>query len=208
MNVLLDHLIALYGDDVGKSAFESLRDLVTRYASRLPPARAAQLSQRDAILITYGDQVRSQDEAPLRTLGQFAERHLRGVVSGIHLLPFYPYSSDDGFSVIDYRAVDAALGDWQDVEDIGRDFRLMFDAVLNHVSVSSEWFRRFLQDDPRYRDFFIVVPEGAGVSRVIRPRALPLVTPFTTPSGEKRVWTTFSADQVDLNYHNPDVLLE
>jgi sucrose phosphorylase len=43
---------------------------------------------------------------------------------------------------------------------------------------------------------------------VVRPRTLPLLTRFTTPSGAKAVWTTFSDDQIDLNYHNPDVLLE
>jgi sucrose phosphorylase len=42
----------------------------------------------------------------------------------------------------------------------------------------------------------------------VRPRALPLLTPFHTPSGEKKVWTTFSDDQIDLNFKNPEVLLE
>lgn len=166
------------------------------------------LDAHDAILITYGDQVRSPDAAPLQSLAEFCERHLRGVVSGIHILPFYPYSSDDGFSVIDYRAVDPALGDWNDVARLGQHFRLMFDAVINHVSAKSDWFQKFLQDDPHYRDFFIVVPEDADLSRVARPRSLPLLTRFATPSGDKNVWTTFSADQIDLNYHNPEVVRE
>jgi glycosidase len=170
--------------------------------------RPANLTERDAILITYGDQVRKPGMPPLQTLAYFCERHLAGLVSGVHVLPFFPYSSDDGFAVIDYRKVDAALGTWEDVARLGASFRLMFDAVVNHVSARSEWFHAFLRDDPAYRDYFIVLPEGADLSQVVRPRALPLVTRVRTPSGEKAVWTTFSADQIDLNYSNPAVLLE
>jgi glycosidase len=170
--------------------------------------RPANLTERDAILITYGDQVREAGVPPLQTLARFCQAHLAGLVSGVHILPFFPYSSDDGFAVIDYRKVDAALGTWEDVARLGASFRLMVDAVLNHVSAESAWFRAFLRDDPAYRDYFIVVPEGADLSQVVRPRALPLTTRVTTPSGEKAVWTTFGADQIDLNYSNPDVLLE
>jgi sucrose phosphorylase len=162
----------------------------------------------DAILITYGDQLREADHAPLRTLAEFTAEHLRGVVSGIHLLPFYPYSSDDGFSVIDYKAVNPALGDWDGVARVGQHFRLMFDGVINHISAQSAWFQAFLRDDPKYRDYFIVVKGEPDLSSVVRPRTLPLLTEFTTPSGAKKVWTTFSADQIDLNYANPDVLLD
>jgi sucrose phosphorylase len=120
----------------------------------------------------------------------------------------FPPSSDDGFSVIDYRAVNPAFGSWNDVSDLGRSFRLMFDAVINHVSVHHEWFLAFLKDDPKYQDYFIVVDGNPDLSQVVRPRTLPLLTKFETPSGPRQVWTTFSADQVDLNFQNPDVLLE
>jgi len=222
------HLTALYGEAVGRAAFERLRARLTSHpglAATPPPSPrpgaeergegtgvGGEVTQRDSILITYADQVRELGVSPLRTLAELCEKYLVGVVSGIHILPFYPWSSDDGFSVRDYRAVDPALGDWDDVARVGRRFRLMFDAVVNHVSAQSEWFRAFLRDDPPYRDYFIVV-EGApdlsrDLSRVVRPRALPLLTNFTTPSGEKSVWTTFSDDQIDLNYRNPEVLLE
>jgi sucrose phosphorylase len=176
-----------------------------------------EVTERDSILITYADQVQEPGVPPLRSLADFCEKHLAGMVSGVHLLPFYPWTSDDGFAVTDYRAVDPALGDWDDVARVGGQggdeprpyrFRLMFDAVVNHVSAQSEWFRAFLRDDPRYRDYFIVVAGDPDLSQVVRPRALPLLTKFATPSGEKSVWTTFSDDQIDLNYHNPDVLLE
>ena len=205
---MLAHLAALYGEDVGRAAFERLRALLDRYRSFPSPSIRDGLTQRDSILITYGDQVREPEIPPLRTLADFCERHLAGWVAGIHLLPFYPWTSDDGFSVTDYRAVDPALGTWDDVAHMGRRFRLMFDAVVNHISAHSAWFQAFLRHDPQYRDYFIAVEGAPDLSQVVRPRALPLLTRFTTPSGEKAVWTTFSDDQIDLNYRNPNALLE
>ena len=41
----------------------------------------------------------------------------------------------------------------------------------------------------------------------MRPRTLPLVTTFQGAEGPLHVWTTFSADQVDLDYRDPEVLL-
>jgi sucrose phosphorylase len=177
------------------------------HRSRIP-GRNGELTERDSILITYGDQVQSPNEKPLQTLRGFCKQYLTDVLSTIHILPFYPWTSDDGFSVVDYRQIDPALGDWEDVSSMQRHFRLMFDAVINHISSESEWFRGFLRDDRHYRDYFVVVEGSPDLSQVVRPRALPLLTAFDTPSGEKRVWTTFSADQIDLNYKNPEVLLE
>jgi sucrose phosphorylase len=210
---ILAHLTALYGEDVGRATFERLRALLNRYHSLPSPAgrgsgNEGKLSERDSILITYGDQVQSPGMPPLRVLADFCHKHLRGVVSGIHLLPFCPWTTDDGFSVKDYRAVDPALGGWADVAHIGQNFQLMFDGVINHVSSQSAWFQAFLRDEPKFRNHFIVVDGSPDLSQVVRPRALPLLTKFKTPSGEKAVWTTFSEDQIDLNFANPDVLLE
>ena len=96
-------------------------------------------------------------EAPLRRSTDFCAQHLRGVVSAVHLLPFFPSSSDDGFAVKDYRSVDPAYGTWDDIARMAADFELMFDGVFNHVSAQGDWFQRFLADDPRYRDFFVTV---------------------------------------------------
>lgn len=172
------------------------------------PARGGELTEQTAILITYGDQVHTRNEKPLKTLRAFCEKYLTGLVSGIHILPFYPSTSDDGFSVVDYRKVDPALGDWDDISAMRTHFRLMFDAVINHVSAQSEWFQGCLRGDPRYRDYFIVVEDSPDLSQVVRPRTLPLLTTFNASAGQKRIWTTFSADQIDLNYKNPEVLLE
>ncbi len=204
---LHDHLVFLYGTSAGRIAFEELKSLLEKFPiNALPIMR--QLDQRDVILITYGDQVQAEHEKPLATLAKFSEKWLSEIVSMIHILPFYPYSSDDGFSVIDYTRVDPQLGTWEDISAIRQKFRLMFDLVINHVSSRSAWFRAFLQDDEKFTNYFIVVEGQPDLSSVTRPRTLPLLTTFKTQSGEKQVWTTFSDDQIDLNFNNPAVLLE
>jgi glycosidase len=207
---LYSHLVAIYGESVGKEAFEGLSAILKTYRDLSVSSMEGNdtLSERDSVLITYADQLSEADAAPLNTLANFSRQHLSGLVNSIHLLPFFPFSSDDGFSVIDYQAVNPAFGSWEDVAHLGRHFRLMFDAVINHVSVQHEWFQEFLRDDLHYRDYFIVVEGNPDLSRVVRPRALPLLTKFDTHAGSRQVWTTFSADQVDLNFQNPAVLLE
>jgi sucrose phosphorylase len=145
---------------------------------------------------------------PLHHLADFLERHLADTISGVHLLPFYPYSSDDGFSVIDYRQVDPSLGSWEQIERIHQNFRLMFDAVVNHISRQSAWFQGFVHRQAAYKDYFIEVDPDTDLSLVVRPRALPLLTEVVTTDGPRHVWTTFSEDQIDLNFSNPRVLYE
>lgn len=207
MSNLLPHLTFLYGADKAPQLHDRVQNLILDYRGRIQP-RDGTLTEQDSILITYGDQVQMPGEKPLQTLDRFCKENLTGVVKGIHILPFYPWTSDDGFSVMDYRKVDPALGDWDHISAMQSHFRLMFDGVINHISSQSEWFRAFLNDDPRYRDYFVVIEGSPDLSQVVRPRALPLLTTFSTPSGEKRVWTTFSDDQIDLNFQNPEVLLE
>jgi glucosylglycerate phosphorylase len=185
-----------------------LQDMVEHYRSQIQSPVDIRLSERDAILITYADQVRQPGRQPLQVLQDFCEHHLNGLVSGIHILPFYPWSSDDGFSVTDYRSVDPSLGDWGDVERMGQSFRLMQDAVINHASVQGNWFQAFLRNELPYCNYFLAVDGEPDLSRVVRPRASPLLTRFETAVGTRQVWTTFSPDQADLDYHNPEVLLE
>jgi len=207
MTNLINHLTFLYGADRSQQLFDRVQKLTEGYRGRIT-ARDASLTERDSILITYGDQVQTQGEKPLQTLSMFCRQNLSGVVNGIHILPFYPWTSDDGFSVVDYRKVDPELGAWAHISSMQSQFRLMFDGVINHISPQSDWFKSFLNDDAHYRDYFVVVEGSPDLSQVVRPRALPLLTTFKTPSGEKRVWTTFSDDQIDLNFQNPEVLLD
>lgn len=207
-SIYTPQLTLLYGAERAAELSTRLEALVERYCGRIPIPDTSDLSEGDLFLISYPDQVQAEGQPALQTLGEFCESHLRGLVSGIHILPFYPWSSDDGFSVKEYRFVDPALGDWSSIERLGKGFRLMFDGVINHASVQGCWFQGFLNGEKPYCDYFLTVEGEPDHSMVVRPRTLPLLTEFNTAAGIRRVWTTFSADQADLDYHNPDVLLE
>ncbi|MEQ3763010.1 MAG: sugar phosphorylase [Alcanivorax sp.] len=165
-------------------------------------------SEKDIILITYGNSIQTADETPLDTLATFLRERLTGVVNSVHILPFFPYSSDDGFSVIDYYQVNSDWGDWSDVAKVAQNFDLMIDLVINHCSRENLWFVDYIGNHQPYCDYFIEVDAETDVSMVTRPRNTPLLTPVHTHRGVRHVWATFSEDQIDLNFANPDVLLE
>lgn len=205
---IMQRLTRLYGAEAAPAILQQIREAVG--AAGLAPLDTGGLdvSERDVMLITYGDMLRRAGEAPLRTLHRFLQATAAPALNSVHLLPFFPYTSDDGFSVVDYWQINPDLGDWGDVRAMGGDFRLMFDAVFNHISQASDWFQRFLRDEAPYSAYFHVIDPAVDLSQVVRPRTLPLLTPFETPSGVKHVWTTFSADQIDLNFSTPAVLIE
>jgi glycosidase len=210
---LIEHLKFIYGEKVATQMLPHLLDRLQTFKGQHPELSEVVLAgervtEKDVILITYGDMVQSEDQVPLQTLGRFLSEYGRTLISTVHILPFYPYSSDDGFAVIDYLMVDPELGDWQDVNGLDQNFRLMFDAVINHISAESEWFQGYLRADAQYQDYFFEVPPNFDTTQVFRPRALPLITTFQTASGEKWIWTTFSNDQIDLNFRSPDLLVE
>ncbi len=204
----------IYSKDVADRIFGPLKnrmDVYTREEGiRFRTKKFGQrpiISEKDSILITYADTIYEENEKPLKTLHKFLTRYVKDTITGVHILPFFPSSSDGGFSVINYKEVDRRLGEWRDVRRISRDYHLMVDLVLNHVSSKSKWFQRFLAGDKRYRDYFIWYDSPVEMPEVFRPRETPLLTRFETAMGEKYVWTTFSADQIDLNYKNPEVLM-
>lgn len=166
------------------------------------------LTQADTMLITYGDSIVQKNIPALEVLNDFLENYVKDAVSNVHLLPMYPYTSDDGFSVVDYRAINPALGDWEHIKQLAERYGLMFDAVINHISKSSDWFQKYLKCEQPYTDYFITCDPNADYSKVTRPRALPLLSAFESTEGRKYVWTTFSEDQIDLNFNSPDVLAE
>lgn len=164
--------------------------------------------ESDIAMITYGGTIQSAGEHSLRTLHRFLKQHIGETIGAVHILPFFPYSSDDGFSVIDYLEVDDALGDWADIEQIAGDYRLMGDVVINHGSSKSEWFQQFLSDEAPGKDYYYTADPESDLGQVVRPRSHPLLTHFRTTAGDRHVWSTFSADQLDFDFTNPDVLLE
>ncbi len=168
----------------------------------------SQWSQGDSVLITYGDSFIDGEHKPLDLLGDFLLEQLHGLINSVHILPFFPYTSDDGFSVSDYTAVNPQLGSWDDIRNIARHFTLMSDLVLNHVSSQGVWFNAYLRGEKPYDEFFFEASPDTDLSATVRPRSTPLLREVQTANGNRHVWCTFSHDQVDLNFKNPEVLLE
>jgi glucosylglycerate phosphorylase len=200
-------LTQLYGADAPAVA-RQLEQRLERHRTATARHQAAAWSAADVWLITYADQFTQTSEMPLATLASVLGSDLGQMFTGVHVLPFYPSSSDEGFSVIDYRKVDHAFGTWDDIAGLASDRRLMVDAVVNHVSARSPWFRDFLAGEEPFARFFRTADPDEDTSAVIRPRTHPLLTEFDSATGPVSVWTTFSADQVDLDYRTPEVLLE
>ena len=173
-----------------------------------PPAHQNNWDESDVVLITYADTVQQSGEKPLVTLHRFLSDCLADSLSSVHILPFFPYSSDDGFSVMDYLAVNESHGTWEDIERIARDYKLMADLVINHMSARSRWFENFRKRVDPGKDYFFEGNPRDDLSAVVRPRTSPLLNPVQTDDGERYVWCTFSEDQVDLNFANPKVLME
>ncbi len=204
--IIYDILTRIYGPEEADMAFNKLKPLLYGFSAR-PSERKTFFSHDDVVLITYGDSLNMTGRLPLSVLNEFARDCLQKSISGILILPFFPYSSDDGFSVIDFKKVNSKLGNWEDIRRLGRTFELMFDLVLNHISAKSDWFQNYLNQEKGFESLAIEVCDNDDMSCVIRPRTTPLLTAFSKTGGQPvMVCTTFSADQVDLNFKSLDVL--
>ncbi|MGD9010663.1 MAG: sugar phosphorylase [Desulfobacteraceae bacterium] len=206
---ILTILNRLYDPDDAAAACKRIESLLSYHGGKDTKESVSRFSQNDVVLITYADSLDEPGRAPLRVMGDFARRFLKEGFSAIHFLPFFPYSSDDGFSVIDYLALNPSVGQWDDVVRFSTDFGLMFDYVLNHISAKSQWFESYLAQKPPFTELALAIDPNTDLSQVTRPRALPLLTPFTRSDGETvHLWTTFSEDQIDLNYKSIDILIK
>jgi len=218
---ILTKLSRLYGEDTAKEYMPELERICRVYyaykteemlerTKTLDPKNL--FTEEDVILITYGDLIREEGASPLTTLSKFCGLYLKQTINTLHILPFFPYSSDRGFAIEDFETVNPELGSWKDIENLETRYKLMFDGVINHVSSKSRWFQRFLDGTPHYKDFFISYDSYDDLtseerSAIFRPRTTDILTKFHTIDGEKHVWSTFSKDQIDLNYKNPEVLV-
>jgi len=208
----LTHLYGPRAGEVQRRIGQHLANFRTA-STASPPANTAghdapTWSEKDQWVICYGDSILDEGTPPLAVLDTFLQRYLGDAISGVHVLPFFPWSSDDGFSVIHYREVNSELGEWAHIQTLASHYDLMADLVLNHVSRESLWFVDYLTGSLPGRDYFIEVDPDTDVSQVTRPRSSPLLVPISTRRGTRHVWATFSEDQIDLNFENPDVLLE
>lgn len=201
------HLSLIYPDQY-QQITERVMGLLARYGKLSDNHPNSLWNEQDVMLITYGDSIINGQDKPLAVLDKFLKQQIGDIISSVHILPFFPFSSDDGFSVIDYRVVNPELGDWRDIKKLSNDYKLMFDLVINHVSRESLWFYDFVSNLPPAKDFFIELPATTDTQQVTRPRNSPLLVPVNTRRGMLHVWATFSEDQIDVNFANPDVLLE
>lgn len=218
---ILKKLAFLYGEKTAKEFMPELERVFKVYyvyksdemldaEKKFSPEN--RFTEEDIILITYGDLIREEGVSSLTTLSKFCGIYLHHTINTLHILPFFPYSSDRGFSIIDFTTVDPRLGSWECIEDLEVRYKLMFDGVINHVSSKSHWFQEFINDSPYYKDFFISYKSYEELtplerSVIFRPRTSDILTKFPTISGDRYVWSTFSRDQIDLNYKNPNVLI-
>ncbi len=208
MAAIRERLIKVYGEETAGKYTEIIETMINNAQKKQKEQKKVKWDEKDVVLITYGDQIYKTGEKTLKTFDDFSEKYFKNVFELVHFLPFFPYSSDDGFSVIDYKKIHENMGDWADIEKIRKNFRLMFDFVCNHISAKSEWFQEYLKCNPEYDNFFIAVDKNTDLSLVTRPRTLPLLSEFDTACGKKYIWTTFSDDQIDLNFENPEVLIK
>jgi sucrose phosphorylase len=206
---LLEHLTAIYGKEQSISIMERLDQIAAEHVrTRTPrPPAKTNWNEQTSVLITYADSLQLSGEWPLVTLHKALNTHLDSLISCVHLLPFFPFCSDDGFSVIDYYSIRPDLGNWEHIRELQEDFGLMFDLVINHISRESEWFSDFIEGRSPEKDFFITVDPETNLSSVVRPRSNPLLVEVRTHHGNYHVWSTFSHDQIDLNYKSPELLL-
>ena len=204
-----EKIILLYGKRKSTLLINKIKELLEKYKENISSHDSGHkfLDEKDVILIAYGDSIFSSNRNPLKSLQDFISKYLYKTINIIHLLPFYPYSSDDGFSVVDYKEVNPFLGTWENIDDICKKSNLMFDLVINHISSKNKWFKEFLEGNPNYDNYFISFEKKPDISSVTRARTHPLFTKFTKKDKEIYLWTTFSEDQIDLNFANEKVLL-
>ena len=214
-------LTFLYGEQKARVCFKELERIMRVYYAYKTPHMIQmeetlnaheRFTEEDVILITYGDLIQGKNRKPLEILADFT-KYLKGAINTLHILPFFPYSSDRGFSVTDFEEVDPRLGTWDDILNLKSSTKLMFDGVFNHISSKSRWFQEFLDGNPRFQEFFTVFSTKTAISEaylslILRPRTSELLSVFSTLNGTRSVWTTFSRDQIDLNFKNPEVLLK
>lgn len=158
------------------------------------------------MLITYADSLGKN----LKELHEILDTHYKAAVGGVHILPFFPSSADRGFAPMCYDKVDEEFGSFEDVESLGKEYYLMFDFMVNHISASSEYFQDFLEkkEESPYKDFFIRYkefwengePKEEQVDKIYKrkPRAPYIEAEFKDGTKEK-VWCTFCEEQIDLD---------
>jgi len=171
------------------------------------PKKKKNISEKTTLVICYGNSVYSEKKKSIKIFQSFFQKKLKNYFNTIHFLPFYPSSSDSGFAVKDHYKIENKLGNWSDIKKISKSNDIMADMVINHSSARGLWFRNFLKNRKPGKDYFLTVDSKFDISKVIRPRDHKLLKGINIFNKKEYLWRTFSADQIDLDFKNPSVLL-
>lgn len=198
---------SIYKEEYKPEFFEIMKSTIEKFEGKCFD-KVEDISEKNIYLITYGDSIYEEGMPTIDSLNKFLNNKVGDSITDIHILPMFEYTSDDGFSVVDYMKIDEKLGNWDNINMISKDYRLMYDFVANHISKSSNWFKGYLNGEEKYQNYFIPKDETFDYSKVVRPRTSPLIHEYESKNGTKTAWTTFSEDQIDINIKYFPVLIE
>ncbi|NFG41062.1 alpha-amylase [Clostridium botulinum] len=207
INSVIDKIKFIYGENYKEEFKEEFDKLISKWENEKFD-KADEVSEENIYLITYGDSIYEEGVPAIQTLNKFLKEEVKDTITDVHILPMFTYTSDDGFSVVDYMEIDKNLGSWEDIKTLSKDYRLMYDFVANHISKSSSWFKGYLNNEKKYAEYFIKEDESFDTKNVVRPRTSPLFHEYEGKDGVKTAWTTFSEDQIDVNIKHFPLFIE
>ena len=202
------YLFQIYSNDLSKKQINNLfLNIKSIFTQPMKRSKNELWSEKDFLLITYADSIKKNNQKNFTTLNSFLKKYCKEF-SYIHILPFFPFSSDDGFAVEDYKKIKIEHGSWKDLKKITKTFDIMVDLVINHCSSKNKLFKNFLEDKNPGKDFFINSEKKFPKSnKIVRPRSSDLSKKVLVDGKNTYVWCTFGHDQVDFDFRNPNVLL-
>ncbi|MBN1038855.1 alpha-amylase [Clostridium botulinum] len=207
INSVIDKIKFIYGENYKEEYKEEFDKLVSKWENE-EFNKTDEVSEKNVYLITYGDSIYEEGVPAIQTLNKFLKEEVKDTITDVHILPMFTYTSDDGFSVVDYMEIDKNLGSWEDINTLSKDYRLMYDFVANHISKSSSWFKGYLNNEKKYTEYFIKEDKSFDTKNVVRPRTSPLFHEYEGKDGVKTAWTTFSEDQIDVNIKHFPLFIE
>ncbi len=202
------YLFEIYSNDLSKKQINNLYlDIKSIFTEVIKDKKKELWSEKDVLLITYADSIIKKNQKNLITLSNFLTKYCKEFTY-VHILPFFPFSSDDGFAVEDYKKIKKEHGSWNDLKKITKSFKIMVDLVINHCSSRNRLFKNFLENKDPGKEFFISSQKKFPTSKkIVRPRSSDLSKKVLINGKDNYVWCTFGHDQVDFNFKNPSVLI-
>ncbi|MEI0567198.1 alpha,alpha-phosphotrehalase [Brachyspira pulli] len=154
---------------------------------------------------------------------------IRGIISKLDYLqnlgvdiiwstPFFVSpQKDNGYDVADYYNVDPSYGTMEDVEELikeakKRNIDIMFDMVFNHTSTEHEWFKKAINGEEKYKNYYIFKK-----GRVVNGKKEPPTNWVSKFGGNAWQYVEkfdeyylhlFDVSQADLNWDNEEVRKE